>query len=1394
MSSDGPSSDAGAAAPSSSSKKYGNVLSSGYLYKLGSGAGLFGKKNWKKRFFILPRPRKGKYAEMKLYYFVSAGDKTAKGLFDLTPYSTAEIVQQHSVPSPKTDGPLYPFTIFRDKSTDLLRAHTPRSTKRNSDVEEAEGRSLRLLAFSATARDEWMAAVRQGVSLLQSSLDIPKQAADAGAVDEQHTEICDSKVSGEEQGDVLEALVDIQKQRQRRRSSSSTTPAPASTQVDQVEDTPPEPPPPKTTTKAPVDQDVSSAKETPPRRLSYAEDLRRTSASLVDRLSENTARGSTDGFDMSKLSDRLCVQYLRSMKTLSTERKSVETVLHPLLVKQTCILLRVDELDYVHLQQLEQIKAAYLEKASMLKSGRSNVLGFLRPLLETYFQVLANSTPSGEDTGNASLSLFDCHDKEEPTKGSVVVTVLKAVGVRTVTNFKAQDPYVKLQVSGSRKSVRTHYCKGGGTSPTWSINQNNRFIFPVLSRGASLHVEVWHSSMVAKDIFIGDSDLGLRGFIDNPGKMERSWVPLKTTEGEPGGKLLLTVQYDNDDGSIQNPFGVRTSNNTTDESVFGNLFATLPVVQIHEHVWGDYVVCQVRLEDTSALSVPFYTKKEMLEDGKVTVSGWFPAGYDPGQDEIANIGEGTSEMLSRPPSTKLLRLPVRNLHDVVIFEVFQHTIDSSHRQHGTLLGSAKITLMEILEVEATESFNAESQQRKRTMPECFLPLTSASNSRVTVGNISVGVLFAQDLWRIFSPTVVAPPTQPFQISTFRKNVARANAILDRFTMMHRLYKDFVDWRDPCFTGACTCLFVLFCLFWFDRCLFVFPAIGVAVIMHEYHFRLEGNFAALWHKDRFSDKAKLTISVIKGANVTPMNMSYLRPDDKTSDPYVIISLGNTKTDSGSEAEAVPAEMRYLGRTNTEYLTLSPRWGRNERTGGKSRLHVPGPDTTIEAWGNHPTSFTTMLSMSEVLTEQDLVFEMYDENPVSIGKHTYHDFMGEAKVPLQDLIEINGDMCGEQPVKEQWIELSSLHASTKTWSRHLSKAMNAKGTIGRIFVRLQLTLPTLDTESDRDHAFGGLERGMSGGTDTRKTSTESNPSTTPGRSPSTSSAMEHMEEAEASNYNVVAQYRKLRDAAFSIQNRIGSWADYFERLKNLMIWAHPQKTQATLYLVGLAALVCMMIPSRFLVLCWGLTMVTEKFRKEGSMFKRALHMISTLPTDADMALCYKDGAVPGQSGRAVNQGLLDGSGGKMVMFSTKREGFLKTPGRSTLGQVISKVNLRYFVLRGDTCSLQWWLTKHQAQSGVPPRGELFLPANAMVAAVTSGKTGREFDIEVRGYNKTVGLLPMILIARNAADQNGWLEALNDVVNDSKLRTSWRKRKGESSAKEKRKSKLTVKDNSV
>ena len=94
----------------------------------------------------------------------------------------------------------------------------------------------------------------------------------------------------------------------------------------------------------------------------------------------------------------------------------------------------------------------------------------------------------------------------------------------------------------------------------------------------------------------------------------------------------------------------------------------------------------------------------------------------------------------------------------------------------------------------------------------------------------------------------------------------------------------------------------------------------------------------------------------------------------------------------------------------------------------------------------------------------------------------------------------------------------------------------------------------------------------------------------------------------------------------------------------------------------------------------------------MLKRLLHMLSTIPTDAQLKNIYKGGRPPGQSGRFQTAGNMT----QMINLHAKREGFLKTPGRSAFGRTIAKVNLRYFVLRGDTCSLQWWLTKQQAHS--------------------------------------------------------------------------------------------------
>ena len=455
-------------------------------------------------------------------------------------------------------------------------------------------------------------------------------------------------------------------------------------------------------------------------------------------------------------------------------------------------------------------------------------------------------------------------------------------------------------------------------------------------------------------------------------------------------------------------------------------------------------------------------------------------------------------------------------------------------------------------------------------------------------------------------------------------------------------------------------------------------------------------------------------------MTPMNQNALNPNDFTSDPYVVISLG----------KGYDSNYLHIGRTNTEYLTLNPKWGMNEKAAGRSRLHIPGKSTIVEKWADHDTAFVTFLKMEEIFTDQELVFEVYDENPISYG-NTTHDFMGEVKIAMQDLIhdDTNGndrksnrgnsvlsnrssvstnskiDAGSGDVVVDAWYELSPLHSTKKVWSRHLEKENRKRGSIGKIHLRLQLTLPEEVKSNDKDNFGNG-------------NNSNDSVSITPDRSTTNSSSFQSSSTASqaVSNYNLIAQYRKLRDSAFSIQNKMGHMADRYERMKNVLLWVHPEKSRIMLYLFAFSTFLCILIPSRYVVLFCGLVLVTEKFRKEGTMIKRLKHMLSTIPTDAEFKRMYENGRAPGQGGRFQTPGNMT----RMINLHAKREGFLKTPGRSTFGRTIAKVNLRYFVLRGDTCSLQWWLTKQQAHAGLPPRGELYLPANAIVAPIASTAT--------------------------------------------------------------------------
>ncbi len=1447
---------------------YGNVLVSGYGFKLGSGTGLFGKRNWKKRFFILPRPKGMLVTKiLRLYYYLQAGDKQPRGLFELTPNSFAEKVDKHATAPnvPQGDaGSLYPLTIYQQSRK------TASGKKESIDEIEARGKALRIYLFSEEDRESWIIGINKGIKYLNN-----EHSEDIDSGDDMDRSDVEIDADTFDEGDSNSKM----NFKTRARSLSNTSNhnnvnvlhARRKSNLDSKSD--------KMYSNNNDRSNVNDKGGLSGRASKYKMQIQHSNkttqsnnvkkprvsfvGSLVNmtskRFTEAARRGSTDGFDMSKASDRLCVNYLRQMQTLSTEKSSIDNVFHPLFVQHVCKILKVSTVSDKDMQRILYLEKAYLKKYTAFKSGRENVLTELRPRVEEFTNDLiaemkqkrrsskdaarrdkdGNNRNSHNNNNlvdsNSNLSIrrsftSESEKSNRPVHGKIIVIVLKGTNLRKVTQFKKQDPYVKLQASGSRKAVATNFCKHGGCNPRWSINDSNRFTFPVSNYDSSLHIEAWASSAI-KDTLIGENDVELSTFIDNPSTTEKRWVGLRTGNGDPAGRLLLTfkfIEFKIDPSSPNNRArnlssdsvdGVSSAGNWGDDT-YGNLFVGLPNMVVHDHVWGAQIVCQVRLEDVSAQTIPFEPNKEMAEDGKVSFIGWeqmqeeeesflsinqvedkiknantyggggvmnnkgISEASEENDENLNNNNNQKEEQVEKRDTNNILSLPVVNPSDIVVFEIFQYTGDRK-----ALLGKAQISLMEILEVETLEFFVSNDQKQKKNgtnnlgssigqgkplMPECCLQLSSEYNDNSFVGSLTINVMFVQDIWKIFSPRIVQPLSKPFELATFRENVARGNALIDIYDDCWRTYREFLDWKDPVLTGLLTTLFIPLCLYAFDRFLIIFPGFFVAFLIYRYRHRLDGSFAEIWHHDELRKKAKLKIACLEGSNMTPMNQNALNPNDLTSDPYIVINLGK-----GYEKDSI-----HIGRTNTEYLTLNPKWGMNEKSAGRSRLHIPGKSTVIEKWDEHDTSFVTFLKVEEIFTDQELVFEVYDENPISYG-NTTHDFMGEVKIPMQDLIhDENDDENGNgrssrgnstvsnkssvstksandgEIIIDRWYELSPLHSTKRVWSRHLEKENRKRGSIGKIHLRLQLILPEEDDENSRNENNNG-----------NKHDNASDGTTVSGPSSQKSGTANQL----VSNYNLIAQYRKLREAAFSIQNKMGHMADRYERMKNVLLWVHPEKSRIILYLFAFATLMCILIPSRYVILFNGLVLVTEKFRKEGTMLKRLRHMLSTIPTDAELKRIYKSGKTPGQSGRYQTPGNMT----RMINLHAKREGFLKTPGRSAFGRTIAKINLRYFVLRGDTCSLQWWLTKQQAHAGLAPRGELYLPANAIVAPLASNGN-RKYDIEVRGYNAKVGLLPMILIPRNRADQLGWLKAIEAVIRESQRRTHWKKRKTSNSKK--------------
>ena len=281
----------------------------------------------------------------------------------------------------------------------------------------------------------------------------------------------------------------------------------------------------------------------------------------------------------------------------------------------------------------------------------------------------------------------------------------------------------------------------------------------------------------------------------------------------------------------------------------------------------------------------------------------------------------------------------------------------------------------------------------------------------------------------------------------------------------------------------------------------------------------------------------------------------------------------------------------------------------------------------------------------------------------------------------------------------------------------------------------------------------------------------------------------------------RFLKIRSSTKYVQNGLDNIARTFERVKNLLNWAHPSKTHAVLVVMLALSVLFLIIPTRYIVLVTGIYLFTEKFRRQGTIVARSWHFINTIPSDEQLDGLFEDERSRFQerlqrgmdlkkakrrlSKTAGSQGSdlvskpsaeLDLKGAKVDLHANW-EGYMQTYGRSRIGKTIKKRNTRYFALQSHGV-LQWWLRRELAEAGQKPRGELFLsPADARSVAGDRGVSmvlpvdrNNEWELELRGFRDralTVRLV-IVLIARSSNDREGWLHAIQQVIEQMEIQS--------------------------
>ena len=210
----------------------------------------------------------------------------------------------------------------------------------------------------------------------------------------------------------------------------------------------------------------------------------------------------------------------------------------------------------------------------------------------------------------------------------------------------------------------------------------------------------------------------------------------------------------------------------------------------------------------------------------------------------------------------------------------------------------------------------------------------------------------------------------------------------------------------------------------------------------------------------------------------------------------------------------------------------------------------------------------------------------------------------------------------------------------------------------------------------------------------------------------------------HHGIISSLKKVRDFAISFQASLESLADFPERLRNLVLWAHPKKTAIVYAMVALGCFVCFFVPFRYMLIftvIQDFTRGLRRMRKGETMASNKtlenimMNLLSTMPNfdDISSALGAQRGAV---------QDPLESANTNRFTLQAKWSGEIQKRG-----ELNKAFQQRFVVVRnGYIC---WWKSRKHAERGMPPRGKLYLAPNPPLITDIErvGAKGRSFVLK-------------------------------------------------------------------